>query len=83
MALPVPCRLGRFKWPDEKECRDLLGMGPVLLWLRHCWQEHAGPEGAAGGPEEANGYGRLHCLRTCRLKPVVLFTWARDVRSTM
>lgn len=30
-------------------------MGPVLLWLKHCWQEQAGPEGMAGGPEEASG----------------------------
>lgn len=55
MALPGPWRLGRFKLPDEKECRERLGMGPVLQWLKHCWQEQAGPEGMAGGPWEASG----------------------------
>lgn len=81
-ARPWAWKLGLLAWPAEKECRDRLGMGPVvLLWLRHCWQVHAGPEWIT--ELVAKGYGALAWRRTCRLKPEVLFTWASAVRSTM
>ena len=73
-ARPWPWKLGLLlAWPAEKEWRERLGMGPVvLLWLRHCWQVHAGPEWMT--ELVASGYGRLACRRTWRRKPEVLLT---------